>query len=132
MGIEIPNILLPGALVWFEKTQGLLVNTLPVPGWRPLKQLAVRAFLTMWQSSRRLVCRGRPEPGLRVNDISRIRWSQHLLTTQSERPNLRATHLADPPDSMMPMMILPLSNCGSCSYCLRKWRNGMSTSALSL
>ncbi|GFU15730.1 uncharacterized protein TNCV_2367081 [Trichonephila clavipes] len=46
-----------------------------------------RAFLTMWQSSPRLVCRGRPEPGLRVNDISRIHWSQHLLTTQSERPN---------------------------------------------
>ncbi|GFX80217.1 uncharacterized protein TNCV_2642331 [Trichonephila clavipes] len=31
-----------------------------------------RAFLTMWRSSQRLVCRGRPEPGLRVNDISRI------------------------------------------------------------
>ncbi|GFV31695.1 uncharacterized protein TNCV_4742441 [Trichonephila clavipes] len=45
-----------------------------------------RAFLTMWWSSRRLVCRGRPEPG-RVNDISRIHWSQHLYTTQSERPN---------------------------------------------
>ncbi|GFW51175.1 uncharacterized protein TNCV_3594571 [Trichonephila clavipes] len=26
-----------------------------------------RAFLMMWWSSRRLVCRGRPEPGLRVN-----------------------------------------------------------------
>ncbi|GFV24680.1 uncharacterized protein TNCV_881501 [Trichonephila clavipes] len=46
-----------------------------------------RAFLTMWRSSRRLVCRGRSETGLRVNDISRIHWSQHLLTTQSERPN---------------------------------------------
>ncbi|GFW80477.1 uncharacterized protein TNCV_2415791 [Trichonephila clavipes] len=46
-----------------------------------------RAFLTMWWSSRRMVCRGRPEPGLRVNDISWIHWSQHLLTTQSERPN---------------------------------------------
>ncbi|GFW31004.1 uncharacterized protein TNCV_2941041 [Trichonephila clavipes] len=31
-----------------------------------------RAFLTMWLSSRRLVCRGRPEPGLRVNDIFQI------------------------------------------------------------
>ncbi|GFV84575.1 uncharacterized protein TNCV_2481891 [Trichonephila clavipes] len=31
-----------------------------------------RAFLTMWWSSRRLVCQGRPETGLRVNDISRI------------------------------------------------------------
>ncbi|GFU73480.1 uncharacterized protein TNCV_137661 [Trichonephila clavipes] len=37
------------------------------------------AFLTMWQSSRRLVCRGCPEPNLRVNDISRIHWSQHTL-----------------------------------------------------
>ncbi|GFS57031.1 uncharacterized protein TNCV_4238221 [Trichonephila clavipes] len=45
-----------------------------------------RTFLTMWRSSRRLVCRGRPEPGFRVNDISRIHWSQ-LLTTQSERLN---------------------------------------------
>ncbi|GFX28044.1 uncharacterized protein TNCV_774281 [Trichonephila clavipes] len=45
------------------------------------------AFLTMWWASRRLVYRGRPEPGLRINDISRIHWSQHLLTTQSERPN---------------------------------------------
>ncbi|GFX30772.1 uncharacterized protein TNCV_1181501 [Trichonephila clavipes] len=46
-----------------------------------------RAFLTMSWSSRRLVCRGRPQPGLRVIDISRIHWFQHLLTTQSERPN---------------------------------------------
>ncbi|GFU46258.1 uncharacterized protein TNCV_2155831 [Trichonephila clavipes] len=45
------------------------------------------AFLPMSWSSRRLVCRERPEPGLHVNDISRIHWSQHLLTTQSERPN---------------------------------------------
>ncbi|GFW68185.1 uncharacterized protein TNCV_1880671 [Trichonephila clavipes] len=41
---------------------------------------STRAFLTMW-SSRRLVCRRRPEPGLRVNDIYWIHWSQHLLTT---------------------------------------------------
>ncbi|GFY22871.1 uncharacterized protein TNCV_2181321 [Trichonephila clavipes] len=46
-----------------------------------------RAFHTMWRSSRRLACRGRPEPDFRVNDISRIHWSQHLLTTQSGRPN---------------------------------------------
>ncbi|GFU78617.1 uncharacterized protein TNCV_2302281 [Trichonephila clavipes] len=46
-----------------------------------------RAFLTMWRSSRRLVCRGRPEPGPRVSDISRIHWSPNLLTTQTERPN---------------------------------------------
>ncbi|GFV35325.1 uncharacterized protein TNCV_3203571 [Trichonephila clavipes] len=42
-----------------------------------------RAFLTMWQSSRQLVCRGRPEPGFRVNDISRIHWSQYLLTIKA-------------------------------------------------
>ncbi|GFU97276.1 uncharacterized protein TNCV_660001 [Trichonephila clavipes] len=47
----------------------------------------MRAFLTMWLSSERVVCRGCPELGLRVNDITRIHWSQHLLTTQSERPS---------------------------------------------
>ncbi|GFX49891.1 uncharacterized protein TNCV_1031421 [Trichonephila clavipes] len=66
----------------------------------------------MWWSSRRLVCRGRPQPGLRVNRNSRIHWSQHLITTQSELPNWRATRLADHPASIMPM-ILPLSNCDS-------------------
>ncbi|GFV33110.1 uncharacterized protein TNCV_509491 [Trichonephila clavipes] len=45
------------------------------------------AFFTMWWSSRRLGCRGRTESGLRVNDIFRIHWFQHLLTTQSEWPN---------------------------------------------
>ncbi|GFW78580.1 uncharacterized protein TNCV_2243801 [Trichonephila clavipes] len=45
------------------------------------------AFLTTLRSSRRQVCRGRPEHDLRVNDISRIHWSQHLRTAQSERPN---------------------------------------------
>ncbi|GFT00326.1 uncharacterized protein TNCV_2738791 [Trichonephila clavipes] len=47
--------------------------------------VCMRALLTMWRSSQRLVCRGRPEPGDRVNDISRIHWSLHLLPTQSER-----------------------------------------------
>ncbi|GFV83271.1 uncharacterized protein TNCV_1899971 [Trichonephila clavipes] len=46
-----------------------------------------RSFLTMWRSSLRLVSRGRPVPGLRVNNISRIHWSQHLPSPQSERPN---------------------------------------------
>ncbi|GFW02429.1 hypothetical protein TNCV_1733441 [Trichonephila clavipes] len=36
-------------------------------------------------SSRRLVCRGCPEPGLSVNDTSWIHWSQHLLTVKSLR-----------------------------------------------
>ncbi|GFV27112.1 uncharacterized protein TNCV_4853491 [Trichonephila clavipes] len=44
-----------------------------------------RGFLTIWWASRRLDCRGRPDPSLRVNDIFRIHWSQHLHTTQSER-----------------------------------------------
>ncbi|GFX52847.1 e3 ubiquitin-protein ligase RNF13 [Trichonephila clavipes] len=38
----IPNNFQSGAFVWFEKTQGSLVKVLPVPGWRPLKQLAIR------------------------------------------------------------------------------------------
>ncbi|GFS93894.1 uncharacterized protein TNCV_5053481 [Trichonephila clavipes] len=59
------------------------------------------AFLMMWWSSRRLVCRGGPELGLRVNDIFGIHWSQHRLTTQSERPNGRVTRLADHPASIM-------------------------------
>ncbi|GFW10634.1 uncharacterized protein TNCV_4917531 [Trichonephila clavipes] len=46
-----------------------------------------RAFLTMWLSSQRLVCRERHETGLRINNISQIHWSQHILITQSERPN---------------------------------------------
>ncbi|GFU19746.1 uncharacterized protein TNCV_3960921 [Trichonephila clavipes] len=38
----MPNILQPGVFVWFEKTQRPLVKVLPVPVWRPMKQLAVR------------------------------------------------------------------------------------------
>ncbi|GFV39022.1 uncharacterized protein TNCV_965881 [Trichonephila clavipes] len=45
------------------------------------------AFLTIWQSLQRLACRERLEPDLRVNDISQIHLSQHLLTTQLEGPN---------------------------------------------
>ncbi|GFT53810.1 uncharacterized protein TNCV_4124071 [Trichonephila clavipes] len=45
------------------------------------------AFLTMWWSSQRLVFRGHPEPGLCVNDISRIQRYQHLLLTQSKWPS---------------------------------------------
>ncbi|GFY10585.1 e3 ubiquitin-protein ligase RNF13 [Trichonephila clavipes] len=41
-GAAIPNVLQPGAFVWFEKTHGPLVKVLPVPGLRPMKQLAVR------------------------------------------------------------------------------------------
>ncbi|GFX36361.1 uncharacterized protein TNCV_4932741 [Trichonephila clavipes] len=42
MGTTIPNVLQPGAFTWFEKTQGPLMKMLPMPGWRPIKQLAVR------------------------------------------------------------------------------------------
>ncbi|GFU31484.1 uncharacterized protein TNCV_3539051 [Trichonephila clavipes] len=51
-------------------------------------------LLTMWLSSRRLVCRGRLEPGVRVNDICRNHWSQNQLTTKPDRPNCRAISLA--------------------------------------
>ncbi|GFW53463.1 e3 ubiquitin-protein ligase RNF13 [Trichonephila clavipes] len=43
MDTVISNVLQPGAFVWFKKTQVTLVKVLPVPGWRPMKQLAVRA-----------------------------------------------------------------------------------------
>ncbi|GFU18927.1 uncharacterized protein TNCV_1700381 [Trichonephila clavipes] len=87
MGTVIPNVLQPGAFVWFEKTQG--PNEDATCAWMVADEAigCTRAFLTMWRSSQRLVCQGRPEPGLRVNDISRNHWSQHLLTTQSEWPN---------------------------------------------
>ncbi|GFV28515.1 uncharacterized protein TNCV_3984661 [Trichonephila clavipes] len=49
--------------------------------------VCTRAFLTMRWTSQRLVCQRRPEPGLRVNDVYQIHWSQYLLTTQSELPN---------------------------------------------
>ncbi|GFY18775.1 uncharacterized protein TNCV_2399951 [Trichonephila clavipes] len=57
--------------------------------WRAVDEAVdcTRAFLTMWRSSRRLVCRGHPEPDLHVNDISQIHWSYYLLTKQSVRPN---------------------------------------------
>ncbi|GFV72422.1 uncharacterized protein TNCV_638841 [Trichonephila clavipes] len=41
MGATIPNDLHPGAVIWFEETQVLLVKVQHVPGWRPMKQLAV-------------------------------------------------------------------------------------------
>ncbi|GFW03959.1 uncharacterized protein TNCV_2050751 [Trichonephila clavipes] len=132
MGAPIPNFLQPGTFVWIEE------DTLtPSEGgncfWMAADEAAVctLAFLTMWRFSLRQICRGHPEPCLRVNEISRIDWSQNLLTTQSEQPKRRATYLGDLSGSIMPK-ILPLSNFDSSSYCLRKWRNDMSTSALSL
>ncbi|GFX69660.1 uncharacterized protein TNCV_1770291 [Trichonephila clavipes] len=87
MGVAIPNVLQPGTFVWFEKTQGSLMKVLPVLIATDEAVGCMCAFLTMWWSSQRLVCRERPDPGLRVNDIARILWSQQLLTTQSERLN---------------------------------------------
>ncbi|GFV73404.1 uncharacterized protein TNCV_3389201 [Trichonephila clavipes] len=130
MGAVIPNVLQPSAFVWFEKTQGAPSEGATCAWIAADEEVGCsRAFLMKWRSSQRLVCQGYPEPGLCVNNISRILWSQHLLTTQSQRPNWQATRLADHLASIMPM-ILPLSNCESCSYCLRKRRNGMSTSTL--
>ncbi|GFX99119.1 uncharacterized protein TNCV_2493001 [Trichonephila clavipes] len=105
MGAMIPNVLQPGAVVWFEKTGA------PSDGatcaWMAADEAlgCTRAFLTMWRSSRRLVCRARPEPGLRVNNTSRIQWSQHLLTAQSERPSF---HYANdsPPIKLRQLLIL--------------------------
>ncbi|GFV72108.1 uncharacterized protein TNCV_2460411 [Trichonephila clavipes] len=45
------------------------------------------AFFSMEWSSRQLVCRGCPQPGLRVNDIFRIHWFLHLHISQTEWPN---------------------------------------------
>ncbi|GFX27649.1 uncharacterized protein TNCV_107471 [Trichonephila clavipes] len=71
-----------------RETQRQLGKVLPVPGWWPMKQLVfTRAFLMIRRPSRRLVYRGRPESGLRVNDISRIHGSQYHITTQSKWPN---------------------------------------------
>ncbi|GFW66611.1 uncharacterized protein TNCV_1370441 [Trichonephila clavipes] len=39
---------------------------------------STRAFLTIYRTSRRLICQGRPESGLRVNDISRTPWTTQL------------------------------------------------------
>ncbi|GFU95701.1 e3 ubiquitin-protein ligase RNF13 [Trichonephila clavipes] len=41
MGVTITNVLQPDNFVWFEKTQGLLMKVLPVPGWRPMRPLSV-------------------------------------------------------------------------------------------
>ncbi|GFS86390.1 hypothetical protein TNCV_1681361 [Trichonephila clavipes] len=81
-------------------------------------------------SSQQLVSRGRPEPGTRVNNTSLGSTGPNtFFTKQSERG--LTTRLADHPASIK-QMILPLSKCDSCSFCLRKWHNGMTTSALAL
>ncbi|GFV68008.1 histone-lysine N-methyltransferase SETMAR [Trichonephila clavipes] len=42
MGASIPNVLQPGAFIWFEETQGPLMKMLPVSERWPMKQLAIR------------------------------------------------------------------------------------------
>ncbi|GFX17178.1 uncharacterized protein TNCV_2857011 [Trichonephila clavipes] len=48
IGAAIPNVLQPGAFIWFEKTQRPLVKVLRVPGWRPMKQLAVHVHFARY------------------------------------------------------------------------------------
>ncbi|GFV57624.1 hypothetical protein TNCV_2705691 [Trichonephila clavipes] len=81
-----------------------LLKVLPVPGWRPMKQLAARVHF--------LRCGGLlddwcvecvPEPGLRANDISRIHWSQHFFTTQSEWPII---------DELLSYLTIQFPSCG--------------------
>ncbi|GFW85516.1 uncharacterized protein TNCV_145611 [Trichonephila clavipes] len=50
MGTAIPNVLQQGAFVWFEKTQMPLMKVLPVPGWRQMKQMAVRVHFLRYGS----------------------------------------------------------------------------------
>ena len=78
-----------------------------------------------WQSSRLLVCRGCPEPGGHVSDLSLVHWFQHFLTIQSEWPRWRATHQTDLLTSIIPM-ILPHSYPDSWSHYLRWQRNNIS------
>ncbi|GFT72241.1 uncharacterized protein TNCV_1801251 [Trichonephila clavipes] len=66
-GAAIPNVLQPGAFVWFEKTQGPLVKILLVPGWHPMKQLAAHVhflrcggLLNDWSVEDVLARAGRP------------------------------------------------------------------------
>ncbi|GFY34252.1 uncharacterized protein TNCV_2505551 [Trichonephila clavipes] len=42
MGTAIPDVLQPGALRWFEKTQGPVVKVLPVSGQWAMRQLFQR------------------------------------------------------------------------------------------
>ncbi|GFV55343.1 uncharacterized protein TNCV_2268941 [Trichonephila clavipes] len=37
MGAAIPDVVQPGAFVWFKKTQRSLMIVLPVSGWQPMK-----------------------------------------------------------------------------------------------
>ncbi|GFW08241.1 hypothetical protein TNCV_956721 [Trichonephila clavipes] len=87
MGAVIPNVFQPGVFVWFEKTGVRSEGATCACMTADEAVGCTRAFLTMWRFSQPLVCQGRPEPGLCVNDISQIHWSQHLFTTQSEWPN---------------------------------------------
>ncbi|GFT07023.1 uncharacterized protein TNCV_1415741 [Trichonephila clavipes] len=88
MGTAIPNVLNQAPSQMVREDTGA-PSKCATYAWMAADEAArcTRVFLTMWRSSRRLVYRGRLEPGLRINDISRIHWPQHLFTTQSELPN---------------------------------------------
>ncbi|GFW96565.1 transposable element Tcb1 transposase [Trichonephila clavipes] len=68
MGAAIPNVLQPGAFVWFENTQGPLVKEQPVPGCWPMKQLVVRVHFLQCDGLLDDWSVGRPEPGLHLEE----------------------------------------------------------------
>ncbi|GFX85765.1 hypothetical protein TNCV_2471671 [Trichonephila clavipes] len=47
---------------------------------------STRTCCMIGRPSRRLDYRGSTEPGRRVNDVSSVQWSGHLLTVKSIRP----------------------------------------------
>ncbi|GFU73351.1 uncharacterized protein TNCV_4731681 [Trichonephila clavipes] len=75
---------IPNALRMVQEDTGT-PNEATTCAWRAADEAVgcTRAFLIMWRSSRRLVCRGALESGLHVNGISCIHCFQHLLRTQS-------------------------------------------------
>ncbi|GFV76167.1 uncharacterized protein TNCV_4672561 [Trichonephila clavipes] len=132
MGAAIPNVLQPVAFVWFEKPQGPLMKVQPVPGWRPMKQLAVYmhflrcgSLLDDWSIEGIL--------NMVFVQMKSLRCTGSNTSSQHNQSDLidQLLALANHPAAIMPM-IPSISNCDSCSYCLQKRRNVMSTSALSL
>ncbi|GFY07836.1 hypothetical protein TNCV_4287721 [Trichonephila clavipes] len=80
MGAAISNALQPGAFTGASSEEATC-------DWKAADEAVgcTRAFLMMWRSSRQLVCRGHPEPGLRVKDIS-----DPLVTTPLHNANSAA------------------------------------------
>ncbi|GFX89563.1 hypothetical protein TNCV_72561 [Trichonephila clavipes] len=61
-----------------------------------------RAFLRMWRSSQRLVCRGLPEPGLHVNVISRIHTDPNTSSHHNQSGLI---------DELLPKLTTQLPSC---------------------